>query len=55
MITYKIIEGDEIISEEKSTAPKTIIMKGVETIIKRNCYKIDRIEESKNEVIYYVY
>lgn len=55
MITYKIIEGNEIIAEEKSPAPKKIIMKGVENIIKRNCYKIDRIEESKNEIIYYVY
>ena len=55
MITYKIIEGDEIISEEKSSAPKKIVMKGVENIIKRNCYKIDCIKEGKNEVIYYVY
>lgn len=55
MKTYKIIEDGYVISEEKSAVPKLVIMKGIESIIKRNCYKIERIEEKENEVIYHVY
>ena len=56
MITYKIIENGCVISEEKSSASKVLIMKGIEEIIKRNYYKIERIEEKENnEVIYHVY
>jgi hypothetical protein len=56
MITYKIIEDGYVIIEEQAPADvKKITMKGVEGIIKRNCYKIERIEEKENEVIYHVY
>jgi len=55
MITYKIVENGYVISEEKSAASKKLVMKGIESIIKRNCYKIERIEEKEDKVIYHVY
>ena len=56
MITYKIIEDGYVIIEEQAPADvKKITMKGVEGIIKRNCYKIERIEEKEDKVIYHVY
>jgi hypothetical protein len=58
MLTFQIIDtsyNNELIVTEKAEAiMKKITMKGLERVIKNNCYKIKEIKETSDTITIYV-